>query len=53
MLGGAVQSPTPAAQGIVLRDREAGRVYVQPAGAATVEVVPCAVVFRMVAPPLE
>ncbi len=52
MLGGAVQSSTLGAEGIVLGDREAGRVYVAPAGVATVEVVPDAVVFRMVAPPL-
>src|SRR6516162_613620 len=52
MLGGAVESPTPGAEGIVLGDREAGRVYVAPVVVAPVEVVPGAVVFRMVAPPL-
>jgi hypothetical protein len=52
MLGGAVQSPTPGAEGLVLGDREAGRVYVASAGVAMVEVVPGAMVFRMVTPPL-
>ena len=52
MLGGAVESPTPGAEGIVLGDREAGRVYVASVGVTPVEVVPGAVVFRVVAPPL-
>src|ERR1700722_13664851 len=52
MLGGAVESPTPGAEGVVLGDREAGRVYVASVGVAPVEVVPGAVVFRVVAPPL-
>ena len=52
MLGGSVESPTPGAEGIVLGNREAGRVYVVSMGVAPVEVVPDCVVFRVVAPPL-
>src|SRR6516225_2749388 len=52
MLGGAVETPTPGAEGIVFGDREAGRVWIAPAVVAPVEVVPSAVVFRVVAPPL-
>ena len=53
MLGGSVESPTPGAEGIVLGDREAGRVYVASVGVAPVEVVPGAVVVRVMAPPLS
>ena len=52
MLGDAVEQPTADAEGIVFGNREAGRVYIPSVGAAPVEVVPRAVVFRVVAPPL-